>query len=149
MPLDVLTPATHVQRADRHFVVGETLEQAGDEWAAVCYFYSAYHLLKAALQVDPVFDDLPRLASINRNLTIDDRHCSRHQGSRGLQSPVLGLNEVVGLLYPGISTEYRLLHAASVQVRYKAHLNTRVVDCRSYLGVIRKQFDEGQLAYSG
>jgi len=145
---DIRDVSTHIHRADRHFKVGNALHAAGDEWAVVCYFYSAYHTVKAALLTDPVFSDLSALKSINANLTPDDRLSTRHQGIRGLNSPVLGINEIVALLYPSIAAEYRLLHTASVQVRYKDCLAMTLDDCRDYALLVREAFDTGILVHN-
>lgn len=144
---DIRDVSTHIRRADRHFKVGDALHAAGDEWAAVCFFYSAYHVVKAALLTDAVFDDIGALKALNTNLTPDDRYSTRHQGARGLSSPVLGINEIVGLLYPGVAAQYRLLHMASVQVRYKDSLATTLDDCKEYSLAVRDAFETGQLVY--
>src|SRR4051812_9416111 len=70
----------HLKRAERHKKIGDLLAGAGDEWAAVPWFYSAYHLVKAALLVDPIFDDLRALSAISVDLIPQDRFTNRHNG---------------------------------------------------------------------
>lgn len=108
-----------LRRADRHARVADALADAGDEWAAVCYFYSAYHLARAALMVNPVFSDVDALQALHRNLIPDDRTVSRHKGRRRPgQPPELGVNDVLRYVYPAVSADYENLHAASNDVRY-------------------------------
>lgn len=97
---------------------GDRLLGDDNEWFAVCYFYSAYHLIKAALIRDPIFDSATDLSRIDVNLTPAHRWTTRHQGrvQQGSRDP--GINDIVVKLYNGISVEYRRLHSASVNVRY-------------------------------
>lgn len=119
MPPKPLTATDHVARAARHRKVGDALADAGDEWALVCFFYSAYHLVKAALVSDPVFDDPARLAKAPISLTPDDRHVTSHKGRRRPGSPQeWGVNDLVAMLYRFIRDDYELLHQASIEVRY-------------------------------
>ncbi|GGC03170.1 hypothetical protein [Cellulomonas carbonis] len=109
----------HATRAHRHRKVGDALAAAGDEWAFVCFFYSAYHLVKAALLLDPVFDDPDRLGKSPVPLTADDRHVSRHKGRRRPGAPVdWGVNDLVGTIYRFIRDDYEMLHQLSIEVRY-------------------------------
>lgn len=94
------------------------LRNQGDEWYAVCFFYAAYHMVKAALIEDPVFDDLARLQGINSNLVPDDRFATRHHGFIQVSTRVMGINDIVRALYPEIAAEYVRLHMASIEVRY-------------------------------
>jgi hypothetical protein len=98
----------------------KALLATGDEWHAVCYFYAAYHTVKAALIEDDVFDDARRLVSISPNLAISDRFAKSHQGYLGQsgRGRKLGVNDIVKLIYPQIAIEYVRLHMASVDVRY-------------------------------
>lgn len=97
---------------------GDQLLGDNNEWFAVCYFYSAYHLIKAALIRDPIFDSPTELSRIDVNLTPEHRWSTKHQGrvQRGSRDP--GINDIVVKLYNGVSVEYRRLHSASVNVRY-------------------------------
>lgn len=112
-----------LQRAVTIKETAERLRAEGDEWFAVCYFYTAYHTVKAALLEDPVFDDLNRLSRINRFLIMEDRYATSHHG-RVLREGGrrMGVNDIVTALYPAISVEYVRLHMASVDVRYKSGL---------------------------
>lgn len=109
--------AQHVERAARHQLVGAALhEEIEEDWAGVCYFYSAYHLVKAALTTDPVFDDLSSLKKIDPNLMETDRWADKHHVPR--TAPGFGINNLVKLIYPAIQGSYHELHGASVGVRY-------------------------------
>lgn len=100
--------------------MGDALADAGDEWAHVCYFYAAYHLIRHALLTDPLFDDPSRLASLRLPVLPDDRFTDRHHGrGRVGQAREWGVNELVGYLYKAHSVDYELLHQASIDVRYK------------------------------
>jgi hypothetical protein len=113
----------HLFRAERHRKVGKALLEAEDEWSAVCYFYSAYHLVRYALRSDPIFEDLDGLQRINKMLTLDERTTERHRGRLG-QNKVRdwGINELVVALYRPVSGAYHRLHQASVTVRYEEGL---------------------------
>lgn len=118
-----LAHTAHTARADRHFVVGDALFNAGDEWSAVCFFYSAYHHVKAALLQDPRFDDPTELHKLHIDLVADDRLVTRHKGRKNAgHGREWGLNELVMLLYPSIVTSYEALHQSSIQVRYYSGL---------------------------
>lgn len=113
----------HLERAARHRKIGDHLCEAGDEWGAVCYFYSAYHLVKHALLTDPIFDEPTALSRIDVTLQPDDRYTSRHHGrQREGQAREWGVNELVTRLYRPISASYERLHQASIAVRYGAGL---------------------------
>lgn len=102
--------------------MGNALSDAiGEEWAAVCYFYSAYHLARHALLTDPVWHQQTALRAINPALSRDDRNTKRHQGRRGVAKE-WGINELVLLLYPSVVGEYEKLHRMSNAVRYEGGL---------------------------
>lgn len=122
-----VTAEVHLERAQRHRKVGEALRAAGNEWSAVCYFYSAYHLVKNVLLADPVFDDPTALSQIHSTLAMDHRHTSSHHGRQRKGEPrAWGVNELVFKLYPCIYKEYERLHQASIAVRYEAGLRPEV-----------------------
>ncbi|ODA89812.1 hypothetical protein ATY41_03975 [Leifsonia xyli subsp. xyli] len=111
-----------------------------DEWFAVCYFYSAYHTVKAAFIEDPVFDDMSRLSGIDQFLIMEDRYATSHHGRVSGGRRRMGVNDVVTRIYPEIATEYVRLHMASVAVHYSHGLGVistesvkgdfaRVVEC--------------------
>lgn len=113
---------------ERAVAIGETakrLRNQGDEWYAVCYFYSAYHVVRAALVDDPIFGDVTRLQEKSPYLTMGDRHATRHNGHVLAEGGrAMGINDIVRVLYPAIAVEYRRLHSASVDVRYGHGLTT-------------------------
>jgi hypothetical protein len=118
-----MTPAIHLQRAARHQKVGDALADAGDEWAVVCYFYSAYHLVRCALLEDPVFNDPTALQRIHPALTPAHRNTENHHGRQAKGQPrEFGVNELVFALYRPITSSYERLHQYSIEVRYKAGL---------------------------
>lgn len=117
-----LAHQAHTARATHHFDVGCALrDAAANEWAAVCWFYSAYHHVKAALLQDAIFDDVGRLHEKHHDLQSSDRYTDRHQIRKGPGSGHRGwgINELVQLLYPGVIRPYDRLHQASVSVRYR------------------------------
>jgi hypothetical protein len=123
MRQSALEQSAHVSRAERHFKVGCALHDAGDEWAAVCYFYAAYHLVKAAMLVDPIFQDPAKCAAKHADLNMEDRFTDRHQVRRsGGSGRGWGVNDLVLLLYRSIAGDYDRLHQASVSVRYRQGL---------------------------
>lgn len=119
-----LAEQEHRRRAGEHHDVGRALHQAAEnEWAAVCYFYAAYHLVKTAMLLDPIWSNAPARVALHLELTPDDRFCTRHHGSgRSGDGRMWGINELVLLMYPQIVKPYERLHQASIQVRYGAGL---------------------------
>lgn len=113
-----------LERASSFQESAAVLDGLDDEWMAVCYFYAAYHLVKAAFIADPVFDSAMRLAGIDGRLAMEDRFVERHQGRMSDRTRTMGVNDIVRLLYPSIANPYRRLHAASVAVRYSEGLAT-------------------------
>lgn len=105
-------------RSSSHQDAGDRLKALDDEWFAVCYFYSAYHMVKAAMLEDPIFDDIARCAAVHRNLSVDSRFTTHHSGGLAANGRSLGMNEIVMKLYKPIRVPYTRLHAASVAVRY-------------------------------
>ena len=111
-PGDCLRRAVAIKASAKHLL------EVGDEWFAVCYFYSAYHTVKAAFIEDPVFDDINRLTTLDRFLILEDRYATSHHGrvSNGVRR--MGVNDIVTRLYPAVGAEYVRLHMASIAVRY-------------------------------
>ncbi len=139
--------ATHLARSEKHEQVARALhDTVSNEWAAVCYFYASYHIVKASLLVDPVFADLTRLKNIHHLLVPDHRSPDFHQARK--HSNDLGVNEVTGLLYDNVGAEYRLLHSASVQVRYHDRLATSLDDCLAHFALIKQEYEAGKLVTS-
>jgi hypothetical protein len=108
-----------LERAVAMKEAAERLADADEEWAAVCYFYSAYHTMKAAFIEDPVFDDPTRLSTFSTSLIPDDRYVTHHRGRMGSGPRKLGVNDIVQALYPKIAPHYIRLHMASIAVRYE------------------------------
>ena len=117
----------------------------GAEWAAVGYFYSAYHRVRAAMLADPIFSSVQRLVKVNVKLTMEDRTATHHQGRRSDNGHRLGVNEIVILIYPVIGSEYRALHQASVDVRYGSRLLAPLDDLRTRCERIHRLGDSGRL----
>jgi hypothetical protein len=115
---------THLERAVAHKETGDRLAAADDEWFAVCYFYSAYHAVKAAMHADPIFDDIARCAAVDAALSVDSRFAEHHSGGSGKNGRSLGVNDIVFKLYKGIRLPYTRLHMASIAVRYGSGLDT-------------------------
>lgn len=114
----------HQRRAERHLEVGAALLGASDEWTAVPLFYSAYHFVKAAMLVDPIWQSPGDLHRLHSDLIADDRFTDRHKGRRrpGGAAKEWGINDLVMLLYRPQVRDYEILHQASVTVRYGAGL---------------------------
>lgn len=138
----------HQQRADRHLHIGRALFDAGDEWAAVPFFYCAYHHVKAALLDDPVWGDISRMHRLHPDLIPDDRWVSRHHGRKGLPGAPRqwGINDLVLLLYPSIVKQYEQLHQASIDVRYSTGLPPGALEALpAAVEHVRTEVQEGHL----
>lgn len=130
----------HVARAAKHKTVGQALSDPtiSNEWAAVCYFYSAYHLVKAALVSDSLFDDMASLKAIDPNLVPEDRLASKHQVRR--RGTGFGVNDLVRLVYPSINSAYLELHGQSIGVRYERGTSVPLDDLAEDLAEIETEF---------
>lgn len=141
-----LSCADHVERARYHERVGDALREAdGDSWAAVCYFYSAFHLARAAITTDPIWDDFAALKEAHQDLMPQDQGVTAHNVRRGGDRR-FGLNDVVRLLYPEIGVTYLHLHGASVGVRYEKGILTTVADLHQDLDEISTYFSTSSQA---
>ncbi|GGH36443.1 hypothetical protein [Microbacterium album] len=140
-PLDA---AECIDRARVHAAAAANIE---GEWSAVAYFYAAYHLVRHALQSDPVFADLNRLKSYDSNLVPDDRSVTVHQARRGAGVKTFGVNDLVRILYPDITPEYLALHELSVAVRYGRGISASDLDdARRAYEAIRAAIESGLAA---
>lgn len=126
------------------------LHNQGDDWFAVCYFYAAYHIVRAAIMADPIFDDPERLKAASPFLVPEDRFVTAHKGrvSKGVPRQ-FGVNDVVTALYGDIAAQYVRLHMASVEVRYQEglrgiHRDSVVTDYEA----IVTAYNEGRLVAS-
>jgi hypothetical protein len=138
---------THLSRARQHETVADALGE--NEWAAVPYFYAAYHIVKCALIEDPIFDDVTRLHGKHYDLVPDDRYTDRHKGRKVSSSGrEWGINELVYLMYPSVVGAYERLHQASIDVRYRAGLRGATSDLRDCLTKIRDAYEQGQMRAS-
>lgn len=135
-----LACAQHVERAAHHHLVGSALHESNDEeWAAVCYFYSAYHLLRGALTTDPIFNDLTALKRVDQNLMESDRWAEKHHVPKNVVG--FGLNNLVSLIYPSVQASYHELHGASVNVRYERGLTFTLDALAESLEDVREQLE--------
>lgn len=135
-----LTCAQHVERAAHHHLVGTALHESNDEeWAGVCYFYSAYHLVRGALTTDPIFDDLTALKNLDQNLMESDRRAEKHHMPKNV--PGFGINNLVSMIYPSIQASYHDLHGASVSVRYEQGLTYTLDELAENLEDVRVQLE--------
>lgn len=141
--------AHHLGRAEHHKTVGDALAgAANEEWAAVCYFYSAHHLARHALISDPVFRDLTRLRAINADLLPGSRNITRHHGRfRAGEPRQWEINELVQVLYPTVAPRYERLHQASIAVRYKQGIpRFSGTDSRAWLDGIEAERAAGRMS---
>ena len=137
---------THRERATAHLHSAKHLDEVGDEWFAVCYFYSAYHMVKAAMHADPIFDDMQRCAAVDASLSIGSRFAEHHSGGKGAGGRSLGVNEIVFKLYKNIRVAYTRLHGASISVRYGNGLgDVSPVTVRDDFRAIQEEFDGGRI----
>lgn len=135
-----LSCADHVERAKYHERVGDALrESAADSWAAVCYFYSAFHLARAAISSDPIWDDYEAMKAVNADLIPQDRGITAHNARRNSDRR-FGLNDLVRIIHPPIGVAYLHLHGASVGVRYEKGIRTSLGDLRLDLDEIMEYF---------
>lgn len=141
------TAAKCVGRADAFVQTARSLHDDADEWAAVCYFYAAYHLVHAAFISDTIFDSVARLSAVDSRFTLADRFATMHRGRRNDRERKPGVNDLVSKLYPQISFEYLELHQWSVNVRYNDGLepSASIDAAQDYYERIRAAFDSGSL----
>lgn len=148
MPLRAdLSVPEHCARALHHGHVGRALVSTGEpQWGAVCYFYAAYHLVRAALTSDPIFHDPTRLSRVHPELTPSDQLVGRHKGRRqSANGREWGVNELVALLYPRFMQPYERLHQASIDVRYYGGLRASGDELEANLKAIEDGYASGQL----
>lgn len=138
-------PAACAVRANAHAATARWLAKQNEEWSAVVFFYSAYHLVRASLIGDPIFNDFERLKKLNQHLIKEDRFTSRHKGRRNAREPQFGVNELVHLLYPSIRIDYEALHVASLSVRYGTGLVAPIEEIQRHATAVRSAFDSGHL----
>ncbi|MGO4600381.1 hypothetical protein [Terrabacter sp. 2YAF2] len=146
MGTEHLTAEVHRERAERHAKIGHALADSGDEWAAVCFFYSAYHRVKAALLDDVVFDDPNTCYAKHVDLLPQDRYTSRHKGRKHTSGGrEWGINDLVLLLYRGAAGTYDKLHQMSIDVRYQSGLRASIPDLLGLWSRWEALCDEGTL----
>jgi hypothetical protein len=146
----VLSVGQHVVRADDHEKLAKVLHETSVEWAAVAYFYSAYHLVKAALLADPIFADPGRLVAAHVQLTMADQATNRHHGymqfgTGGSRTKIWGLNDLVGVLYRQVWPFYLQMHEASVDVRYGTGLRVPLDRIGEAQGLVKAEYTAGTL----
>lgn len=142
----VLTDSTEcISRSREHAKLATVMFDTQQEWAAVCAFYAAYHLMRASLLVDPVFSDAHRLSRINPKILPEDRGVSKHS-TGSLSKPAYGLNEIVTVLYPDVRSRYYRLHMGSIAVRYGSGLGViRPENLQEDLAEITRAFEAGEV----
>jgi hypothetical protein len=139
-------------RAGTLEISAANLYEINDEWASVAYFYAAYHLARAAIQRDPIFDSLTLLGRKAPSLQQNDRDAHRHKGRVGegtagrMRDP--GVTDIVATLYSqSISADYRKLFQYSLDVRYKSGIEW--TDCErasETYARFRQAYDDGRLS---
>lgn len=129
---ELTDPAVMRARAGQHARSASAMAAAAEEWFAVCWFYSAYHLVRARMSEDPVFLDPSGLSQVDARLCMADQQTTRHQGRRGGGRCELGINDIVRLLYRPIAPSYHKLHQASIAVRYGHGLKATADDLRPH-----------------
>lgn len=145
---DIRDISTSVSRAKDHAKLADVMFDAEQEWAAVCGFYSAYHLIRASFLADPVFDDPHRLSKISAKIHPEDRFATKHSKG-GLSSSSYGINEIVSTLYLDIRARYQRLHIASNTVRYGRGLKAiQLPSVQADLAEIKRAFEAGQIVCS-
>lgn len=147
----LFTAAACNQRAeDTRAAAAQLLQIDGDgrDWAAVALFYSAYHRVRGAMLVDPIFNNATLLSRVNVNLTMADRESAHHEGRRSDPAHRLGVNEIVSLLYRNINGHYMALHQASVQVRYGSGLIAPLGDLERRCDLVHQAAADGDLEYA-
>lgn len=138
--MNKLRESEHRRRSEDHRSAGDRRYPADDEWAAVAWFYSAYHLIRATFLRDPIWDDLAALKAINQGLIPDDRFTERHKGRRRPGSQEWGVNDLVLMLYRPVASDYNTLHQGSLSVRYGTGLpHGSLPQYRDALGRLRGQ----------
>lgn len=126
-------------RASSHEQAAIRLSGSDEEWAAVCWFYSAYHLVRCAMRQDSRFDDPSALAKIDQRLCMEDRDTTRHKGRGGGTRAEVGINDIVRLMYRDCRSAYHKLHQASIDVRYGEGLKAEMAT----LMALHEQVREG------
>lgn len=136
----ITDPSVLLSRARAHAAAGDAMPD--QEWAAVCWFYSAYAFMRSAIEADPVWNDPSLLAKASPVLQLADRHTTRHKGRGGRNTREPGVNDIVRMLYPQISPSYEALHQASIAVRYGTGLDT------TRLPLLRDRLRQIETAYA-
>lgn len=140
-----LTIEEREQRSAEHLGLARTLAEVKHEWAAVAYFYAAYHLVRAALLDDPTFDDLSSCQRKHVDLRPEDRHVGSHHGKPRKVPREFGVNDLVALLYPGVSATYERLHQLSIDVRYERGMKASIEDLQAVWDKFERLRTEGAL----
>lgn len=113
--MSATSAAQHKAEQQKAYATATLLARGNNDWAAVCYFYSAYRAVRCALNQDSRLDSDAAARAVNPKLSASSRHVDFHNGHPH-RGP--GVNDVVRYLYPSIGPKYELLHAKSVEVRY-------------------------------
>lgn len=144
-----LNQAGHQAAAVRNAKTATALLDAGEEWAAVVYFYAVFHLVKASYIDDPIWDDEPRLIAKHAELTSEARFATNHNSHPSADgSRNWGSTDLVRYLLPGyIHKAYTALLIASYEVRYDGALspNATLARCRQHWETINRAYWNGDL----
>ena len=147
---NLTAPTDCLSRAACHDAAAQLLDERGEEWAAVAYFYASYHRVRAAILVDPVFDSLVDLPKVDPRISVQHREISRHEGRIVGGRRDIGVNDLVRTLYRPIYAEYLVLHDASVKVRYGRGISAdRLAGVRACWSTVKHQYDAGALVWRG
>ena len=145
-----LSSDEHAVASERHARAAGELCPTSSDWAAVAYFYAAYHLVKQAILDDPIWLCPSLLAAKHPELQPSVSKVTRHSGGRQRRrrGRTWGVNELVELLYPSIYQSYLLMHQASIEVRYQRGLRTPVRASAAHWAKIRAEFRAGRMRAS-
>lgn len=111
------------QRSQYHWEAALELAEYTNEWSAVMAFYSCYHLARASLLSDPVFEDEVTLRElVHPDMRSDDKYVEKHKVRTAGGSNGFGINDLVQSLYKHVARNYRALHTGSIMVRYQMGL---------------------------
>ena len=145
---NLTAPTDCLSRAACHDAAAQLLDEWGEEWAAVAYFYASYHRVRAAILVDPVFDSLVDLTNVDARISGQNREFRRHAGPIVGGRRDIGVNDLVRTLYRPIYAEYLVLHDASVKVRYGRGISgDRLAGVRACWSTVKHEYDAGALVW--
>lgn len=142
-----LSSHEHAVASERHARAASNPRPMKSEWAAVAYFYAAYHLVKQAILEDPIWQCPDKLTAKHPELRPNLAYVTRHHGqsARRRRGRPWGVNELVRLLYPSIYQSYVHMHRVSIEVRYLRRLRTPIRASTAHWAKIRAEFRAGRM----